>query len=464
VTISFGTDGLRGDAEAQLPDPVVRAVGRAAARVLGAQRFVVGRDTRASGPRIEAALAEGLAAEGVRVDLLGVAPTPAVAYLAQHQGAETAGASEPVTAGAVISASHNPWADNGIKLFAPGGLKLSDETEQALESALSDILAGGSAAASPGGGTPGESGAVLHRPELVAEYRRHLLDTVELPFQGLRVVLDCANGAASWLAPEIFGALGATVEVRAAEPDGRNINEACGAAHPEPLIEAMRDGDADVGLAFDGDADRVIAVDERGGLVDGDHIIGMCAIDRRDRGLLAERTVVVTVMSNLGFRRGMAATGIEVLETPVGDRHVLEALDRHGLSLGGEQSGHVIFRDLATTGDGLLTGLQVCDLLVRTGRYLSDLATIAMTRYPQVLRNVRVEGPAGAVAESLTAEVAAEEQTLGGEGRILVRPSGTEPLVRIMVEAASAATAESVADRLAAAARAAADPGAPEAP
>jgi phosphoglucosamine mutase len=346
--------------------------------------------------------------------------------------------------GAMISASHNRWSDNGIKLFLPGGRKLTDELEADLEAEL-ETPAGDGDGAEPGA-------PVRSVPDEVGRYRRHLVGTLEgRDLEGLRVMLDCSHGAASVLAPEVFGSLGAVVEVTCADPDGRNINHECGSTHPAALQQAVSAAGFDLGLAFDGDADRVLAVDETGRLVDGDQIIAMCAIDRRDRGLLAHETVVVTVMANLGFRRGMADTAIRVLETPVGDRYVLEALDEHGLTLGGEQSGHVIFRDLATTGDGLLTGLQLCDLLMRTGRFLSDLADAAMTRYPQVLQNVRVADRHPDIADRLQLEIAAEEAAMAGEGRILIRPSGTEPVVRVMVEARSAAEAEAVAERLVAA-------------
>jgi phosphoglucosamine mutase len=345
----------------------------------------------------------------------------------------------------MISASHNPWSDNGVKVFGPGGRKLDDGAEGAIEAAIAAFVTEGLPT------PPGGPAAITTATDPIDRYRQHLLDSVGVSFAGLRVVLDCANGAASELAPDVFDALGATVEVLNAEPDGRNINEGCGSTHPEVLADLMPDRAFDVGLAFDGDADRVIAIDEQGGIVDGDHIIGMCAIDRRDRGVLPHDTVVVTVMSNLGFRRGMARTGITVVETPVGDRNVLEVLDRDGYVLGGEQSGHVIFRDLASTGDGILTGLQLCDLLMRTGRYLSDQASIAMTRYPQVLRSVTVAGDARAVVDGLAGAIAEAERALGADGRVLVRPSGTEPLVRVMVEAASAESAEAIAEQLVAA-------------
>ncbi len=472
MTLTFGTDGVRGDAEGELTDEFVHALGRVVPGVLGVSHLVVGRDPRWSGSRIETALAAGLSAGGARVDLLGVVPTPGVAHLASDG-----------VAGAMISASHNVWSDNGIKLFLPGGRKLTDEIEAALEEALSAESGGSESGGSESGGSESEASAgpapgqaetapdqagpapdqaetasgqdpehlVLERPELVADYRRHLLDTCEMGLDGLRVVLDCAHGAASTLAPDVFTALGATVEVIHADPDGRNINEECGSTNPDALRQAMGGGTWDVGLAFDGDADRALAVDENGTLIDGDQIMAMCAIDRRDRGLLPEDTVVVTVMSNLGFRRGMADRGIRVMETPVGDRYVLEVLEQRGYALGGEQSGHIVFRDLATTGDGILTGLQVCDLLMRTGRFLSDLAASAMTRYPQVLRNVAVTRQIPDVAERLFGDIVAEEALLGGDGRVLVRPSGTEPLVRVMVEAPSYLAAEGAADRLVAA-------------
>jgi phosphoglucosamine mutase len=437
MALRFGTDGVRGDAESQLTDDFVRTLGRVAAGVLGARRFVVARDTRASGPRIEGALAAGLAEGGCDVDLLGVVPTPAAAFLAVA----------PDTAGAIISASHNPWSDNGVKLFAPGGTKLADGLEAAVEAGLEAAGAFGGDDTAGGDG----AGVIGERPELVDAYRTHLLESIGGGrLDGLRLALDCAHGAASALAPEVFESLGATVTVINNTPDGHNINDGCGSTHPQDLQRLVVGDGLDLGLAFDGDADRVLAVDEQGGVVDGDHIIGMCAIDRRDRGVLPGGAVVVTVMSNLGFRRGMEATGIRVVETAVGDRHVLAALDEQGLVLGGEQSGHVIFRDLATTGDGILTGLQVCDLLMRTGRYLSDQAQIAMTRYPQVLRNVRVGTPVPDVAERMAREIADEEVVLGGDGRVLVRASGTEPLIRVMVEAPTAGQAEAAADRLAA--------------
>ncbi len=433
MTLTFGTDGVRGDAEVLLTDERVVALGRAAAQVLGGPAFVLGRDTRESGARIVDAFATGLAAEGVGVRTAGVAPTPAVAWLAAEAGLPAA----------MVSASHNPWQDNGIKLFSAGGRKLPDEVEARLEAAYADAA---SAPAAP-------SGAVADpTPTPLDGYEAAVMSSIEgRRLDGLHVVVDCANGAASHVAPEVLRRLGARVDVIGAEPDGRNINEGCGSTHPGPLRAAVRAAGAAVGLAFDGDADRVLAVDEAGALVDGDRLIALCATDLHARGRLRGDAVVVTVMTNLGFRRAMEAAGIEVIETAVGDRYVLEALDASGASLGGEQSGHVIFRELATTGDGLLTGVQVLDLVGRSGRPLSVLADEAFVQVPQVLRNVEVAHRDPHIASTIGDEIAREEATLGGDGRVLIRPSGTEPLVRVMVEATDAAVADAVAARLVAA-------------
>ncbi len=444
MTLRFGTDGVRGPAT-ELTDELVRALGTAAARVLGsgsASTFLIGRDTRESGGRLEAALAAGLGDGGVAVATLGVVPTPAVAWTAAHLGA----------LGAVISASHNSWPDNGIKFFAAGGRKLTESVESALEAELDAILAAARTDASsvaddasdrPGGPvSPAEGGADGWLDSVVGSLDGRRLD-------GLRVVIDCANGAASRVAPEALRALGAEVDVLHAEPDGRNINDGCGSTHPDDLRRRVVETGAAVGLAFDGDADRVLAVDETGALVDGDHLIALFAVDRRDRGLLHDDLVVVTVMTNLGFRLAMAEQTIEVVETPVGDRHVLEALQRTGGSLGGEQSGHIVFADMATTGDGLLSGVQLLDLVVRSGQPLSALAAAAMTRLPQVLVNVPVAVRRPDVAEIVGEQIAHEQALLGSTGRILIRPSGTEALVRVMVEAGDEALAREVANRLA---------------
>ncbi|HUP69427.1 MAG TPA: phosphoglucosamine mutase [Acidimicrobiales bacterium] len=437
--LRFGTDGVRGVANRDLTAEFVLSLGRAAARVLGPQRFVVGRDTRLSGPLVQAALSAGLAAEGATVVDLGVAPTPAVAF---------ASASENCP-GAAISASHNPFSDNGIKLFAAGGRKLDDATEESLEAELDRILAKG-----PGGPAPAGAGVGRLEPpgRVVTDYEDHLAASLEgRTFQGLKVVIDCANGAGSQIAPRVLEALGAEVEALSVEPDGVNINDGCGSTFPAALQRAVVAAGADAGLALDGDADRVLAVDHLGALVDGDQVLALCALDLRARGRLRDHTVVATVMANLGFRRAMAAAGVKVEETVVGDRYVLEALERGGWSLGGEQSGHVIFTALATTGDGILTGLQLLDLVVRSGRPLAELAAAAMERMPQVLRNVVV--PAGRTAEVMELvrpAVEAAEAELGEAGRVLVRPSGTEPLVRVMVEAATEELAQAMAARVAA--------------
>ncbi|MBW3614366.1 MAG: phosphoglucosamine mutase [Actinobacteria bacterium] len=437
MSLKFGTDGVRGVANAELTPELTMGLGRAACRVLGRGPWLVGRDTRISGPLLHAALAAGLAAEGATVIDLGVAPTPAVAATCADRGLP----------GAVISASHNPFPDNGIKLFAAGGRKLADDVEERLESAL---------AAGPGGDVPvgAEVGTLMTDGSAIGAYANRLLAALEgRTLAGIAVVIDCANGAASSIAEEVFRRAGATVSVLHAEPDGTNINAGCGSTYPDSLQQAVRERPGtSLGLAFDGDADRVLAVDADGEIVDGDQILALAALDLRQRGRLAGDTVVVTVMSNLGFRLGMEAAGIRVVETQVGDRYVLEALAAGGYSLGGEQSGHVIFADLATTGDGMLTGLLLSDLVRRQGRPLADLAAAAMSRLPQVLRNVRVARRDGlATAPEIRAEVQAVEAELGHRGRVLLRPSGTEPLVRVMAEAPTQAAAEAAVRRIAAA-------------
>ena len=434
MTLRFGTDGVRGVANVDLTPELVLALGRAAARVLPGNRYLIGRDTRRSGPMLEAALAAGLASEGVEVDRLGVVPTPAVAWHSAREGVPAA----------MVSASHNPFADNGVKLFAAGGVKLADDVEEELEAELDRLLLG----AAP---TAGDVGEVRWRVRAEDPYIEWLVGSVGTRLEGMRVVVDCANGAAYDVAPAVLRALGADVVVLAADPDGVNINEACGATHPQALQRKVVEVGADIGLALDGDADRVVAVDHRGRVIDGDHIIAVCTIDRAARGELRDNSVVVTVMTNLGFRLAMQERGITVVETAVGDRYVLEALNEQHLSIGGEQSGHVIFPDLATTGDGTLTGLQLLDVVHRAGRPLAELADEAMTQLPQVLENVRVDGAAAALVDAVADDVAAVQAELGERGRVLLRPSGTEPLVRVMVEAPTAEQARAAADRLVAA-------------
>jgi phosphoglucosamine mutase len=437
VPLSFGTDGVRGVANAELSPELVMALGRAAARVLGGLAFVVGRDTRISGPLLQAALAAGIASEGLDVIDVGVLPTPGVAVLAAAEGMPAA----------VVSASHNGFADNGIKLFAVGGSKLDADVERRIEQELRDLVGDPRAASSAGTGTErlGQQerpvGSFVGRMRLfedaTARYTAHVRASLGgRGLDGMTVVIDCANGAASAVAPGVLRELGAEVIAMADEPDGVNINDGCGSTHPQLLQARVVAEGADMGLALDGDGDRVIAVDDTGQLVDGDHLIALCALDLRERGLLVGETVVVTVMTNLGFHLAMRAAGIAVHETPVGDRHVLAALEEHGWVLGGEQSGHIIFRDLSPTGDGLMTGLQVVDLVRRSGRSLSQLAAKAMTRMPQELRNVVVADPSGLErAESVWAAVEEVRRSLEGRGRVLLRVSGTEPVVRVMVEA-----------------------------
>lgn len=435
----FGTDGVRGVANAELTPEFALTLGRASAKVLGGRRMVIGRDPRRSGPMLEAALAAGLASEGVDVELLGVLPTPAVAWVCATDG----------VAGAVISASHNPARDNGIKLFGPGGTKLSDSVQVEITDTIDQLL--GEAGASPRRPTGAELGDIRTTADsALGRYRDGLLAALEgRRLDGLRVVLDCANGASAQVAPEVFRAAGAEVTVLHAWPDGLNINEDCGSTHPGDLSNAVPDQDADVGFAFDGDADRVLAVDAGGRVVDGDQLMALMALDLQGRGLLRGATLVVTVMSNLGLLRAMGAAGIDVVTTAVGDRHVLEALDEGGFSLGGEQSGHLIFRDLATTGDGVLGALLVADAMVRHDRGLGDLADAAMTRLPQVLRNVALGSRPPDLDDRLARLSAAASARLGDRGRVLIRPSGTEPLVRVMVEADDEALAVAVAEDIA---------------
>jgi phosphoglucosamine mutase len=437
VVLRFGTDGIRGAANVDLTPDLVLAAGRAAARVLAPGPFLVGRDPRRSGPMLEAALAAGLAAEGRDVHLLGVFPTAAVAHLSQLDGVPAA----------MISASHNPYADNGVKLFQAGGRKLDDDVEEQLEAELDRIVHGGAGSSAAGMGV----GTVVRKPwfDLCPRYVNHVVSAMGGGrLDGLRIVVDCANGAASELGPVTLRALGAEVEVLHNQPDGANINEACGSTHPGDLQRAVVELGADAGLAFDGDADRVLAVDERGVLVDGDQVLAIAALDLAERGMLRGDAVVATVMSNLGLRRVLAGAGIAMVETPVGDRHVLEAIERGGFALGGEQSGHVIYADHATTGDGILTGAMLLERLVRADGSLSELAGV-MPRFPQVLCNVRGSDRAALDGATpfwdLVADVTAE---LADAGRVLVRPSGTEPLIRVMVEASTEAAANDAADRL----------------
>jgi phosphoglucosamine mutase len=438
VAARFGTDGIRGVANAELTPEIVMALGRAAARVLPAESFLVGRDTRRSGPLLQAALCSGMASEGANVVDLGVLPTPGVAWLSERR----------TVPAAMVSASHNPFSDNGVKLFAAGGLKLPDSVETSIEDELVRILEGhGRGPRAPVGHAVG---GLSSDPDGVEQYADHLVATVPSgALDGLSIVVDCANGAGSAVAAGVLERLGAKVLVIAGDPDGSNINDACGSTHPEMLAETVVRERADLGLALDGDADRLVAVDHEGHVRTGDELLVIFAADLADRGQLAGNTVAVTVMSNLGLHRAMAERNILVRQTPVGDRYVLEALDSDGLSLGGEQSGHLVFRRLATTGDGTLTGILLADLVNRSGRSLAQLATDSMTHVPQLLVSVTAADPVGTVEHELVRdELAAVVLELGEEGRVLVRASGTEPVVRVMVEATDAKAAQSALDRL----------------
>ncbi|MDE0927966.1 MAG: phosphoglucosamine mutase [Acidimicrobiales bacterium] len=426
--LHFGTDGVRGRADTELTVPTVRALGRAAAEHLEAQQVFIGCDTRVSSPALAQALAEGFAAGGVTPLLLGVVPTPAVAYLAAQEE----------VAGAVVSASHNSWHDNGIKLFAAGGHKLNDLTQQAIEKSWHQ--------------TPQINNPLpgTWPPQQDTRYFEAVVTSVEpQAFAGLHLVLDCAHGAMSGVAPEAFAQLGAQVTVLHAQPDGRNINENCGSNHPEALQKAVVEYQADAGLAFDGDGDRVVAVAADGSLLDGDFLLAICATDLLEQGRLKGDTLVVTVMANLGLRQAMARRGIKIYETPVGDRHVLVALNENGWVLGGEQSGHIIFADRSTTGDGLLTGIQVIDAARRHKKALGLWAHQIMQKAPQVLLNVTVQNPGDALAVELAPSIEAAQKELGDAGRVVVRPSGTEPLIRVMVEAQEQQVALTVAENLA---------------
>jgi phosphoglucosamine mutase len=395
---------------------------------------VVGRDPRASGEMLEAAVVAGLTSAGAEVLRVGVVPTPALAFLTAAHDADL---------GVMISASHNPMPDNGIKLFSRGGHKLPDALEAAIEHT---VVSGSSDDHRPTGAGVGR---VRDLPDAAAQYVAHLLGTVDRPLSGLTVVVDGAHGAAATIAPEVYRQAGATVHAIGDRPDGWNINDGIGSTHLGPLIEAVRQTGADLGLAHDGDADRCLAVTADGNLVDGDAILAVCALALHERGQLAKSTVVATVMSNLGFHHTMRDAGIAVHTTAVGDRYVLEALRTRDLSLGGEQSGHLVFLDHATTGDGLLTGLALMSRMGATGSSLAELASVVQ-RLPQVLVNVPVTDRLAVVENDQVAEaVNAVEEELGDSGRVLLRPSGTEQLVRVMVEAPTQEQADEVAHRLA---------------
>ncbi|MBW9094162.1 phosphoglucosamine mutase [Microbacterium jejuense] len=441
----FGTDGVRGLANGPLTADLALSLAQATAVVLGQGRSaearraagkrltaVVARDPRVSGEFLSAAVEAGLASSGVDVFDAGVLPTPAAAFLIADIDADF---------GVMVSASHNPAPDNGIKIFARGGVKLPDVVEERIESAMAGekLLPTGAAV-----------GRIRRFADAEDRYVVHLLGSLPHRLDGLHVVLDCAHGAASGVSPETFRDAGARVTVIGADPDGLNINDGVGSTHLEVLAKAVVDAGADVGIAHDGDADRCLAIDADGNVVDGDQIMAILAVSMKSRGRLKDDTLVATVMSNLGLHRAMAEHGIHVETTAVGDRYVLERMNEGGFSLGGEQSGHVIMSDFATTGDGLLTGLHLVAEMARTGKTLAELASI-MTVYPQVLVNVKgVDRTLAATDEVVQDAVARATAALGVSGRVLLRPSGTEQLVRVMVEAASEDEARHHAETLAA--------------
>jgi phosphoglucosamine mutase len=435
----FGTDGVRGRANVDLTAELALDLSVAAAHVLGdAGAFeghrpvaVVGRDPRASGEFLEAAVVAGLASAGVDVLRVGVLPTPAVAYLTAQSGADL---------GVMLSASHNPMPDNGIKFFARGGHKLADDLEDAVEQRMGEQW-------------PRPTGAAVGRVHTVtsaaARYVEHVLGTSTAALSPLRVVVDCANGAAAEVAPQVLQRAGAEVIAIHAHPDGTNINDGCGSTHLADLQAAVIDHRADLGIAFDGDADRCLAVDSSGQVVDGDQIMAVIAVAMHQAGTLTSDTLVATVMSNLGLKLAMQAQGIRLIETAVGDRYVLAAMRAGGYNLGGEQSGHVVMLDHATTGDGTLTALHLLARLAETGASLTELAGVVV-RLPQVLVNVPdVDKARAATDEGLADAVRQAQAQLGERGRVLLRPSGTEALVRVMVEAATSEQAQQIADDLA---------------
>ncbi|HET9898121.1 MAG TPA: phosphoglucosamine mutase [Streptosporangiaceae bacterium] len=478
----FGTDGVRGIAGRDLDAGLAMRVAAAAASVLGVARSdeigagarrrpkaVVGRDPRVSGEFLESAVVAGLAGNGVDVIRLGVIPTPAVAYLTDVLAADF---------GVMLSASHNPAPDNGIKFFAGGGLKLPDEVEDEIEARMAGQAGAGEARGIPEAGF----GRVRDGAHEAERYLAHLLETVGignphqdaqadlrhrqadprsqvLPLAGWRIVVDCAHGAAYHLGPRMLRQAGADVIAIGVEPDGLNINAGCGSTSLDTLRSAVLEHSADAGIAYDGDADRCLAVDSAGEVIDGDQILAVLALALKEAGRLAGTTVVATVMANLGFRKAMAESGIDVVETPVGDRYLIAAMLDGKYVLGGEQSGHVIMLDHASTGDGMLTSIQLLATAAASGRSLAELGQV-MTRYPQVLVNVHgVDKAKAAASGTLSSAIAAAQAELGESGRVLVRPSGTEPAVRVMVEAVDSGQARQIADRLAEAVRASgADP------
>ena len=422
----FGTDGVRGEANVTLLPEMAYRLGRAATIYFGKESeeqplIIIGRDTRISGEMFESALTAGICSAGGRAMLAGIIPTPAIAYLARKHKAK---------AGIVISASHNPFHDNGIKFFGGDGYKLPDSVEDELEAIVHQLETDDNYPRP----TAEHIGHIEYRTDLLNQYMEFVISTCKERFEGVKVVLDCANGAAYEAMPKILRHLGATVKVIHALPNGTNINDGCGSTHLESLQKAVLENGADFGIAHDGDADRCLCVDEKGQIIDGDHILVMCAMDMMKEGKLPYNTVVTTVMANIGFHQAIKKAGGRAEITKVGDRYVLENMLKNGYKIGGEQSGHIIFTDFSTTGDGLITALQVLSSLKRSGRKASDL-TALMTTYPQLLVNVKVATKEGwETNEAIKEAIAEGDKELGENGRILVRPSGTEPLIRVMAE------------------------------
>jgi phosphoglucosamine mutase len=426
----FGTDGVRGVANLELTPDLVMQLGRAAGSTLNMGPVLVGRDTRRSGEMLSAALQAGFHSAGIDTVDVGVMPSGGIAHLTSESAA---------TMGAVVSASHNPAPDNGIKLLSRKGTKLSDADEDRIEALLRD----GGSRRIPTGELVGTR---FPHSEAVDQYIDFLSSCAMYSYRGIGVVVDCANGASFKVAPAVLRKLRATVEEWGVEPDGTNINDGCGSTHPEFVARKVK---GRIGLAFDGDADRLIAVDEDGRFVNGDAILAIIARHLKSQGKLKRNLVVATVMSNLGFRRSMEEAGIEMVETKVGDRYVLEAMMAHRASLGGEQSGHIIFLDKNRTGDGILTAIRLLDVVAGTGKELRELRREALTEYPQILRNVPIRKGADLDKAGLVWEIVRQtEEEMGEEGRVLVRASGTEPVIRVMVEAASSEAAKGYADRL----------------
>lgn len=435
----FGTDGVRGVANKDLTPQLAFELGRAGAYVLTEcsrrPKILIGRDSRVSGDMLQSALTAGLTSVGAEVIDAGIIPTPAVAYLTRLY---------KLDAGVVISASHNPVEYNGIKFFNKDGYKLPDEVEDKIEKIINE----NSDLPTP---TGLDVGNVVESKSAQRDYIEFLKSTINCDLKGLKIVLDCAYGASSTVAPILFHELGADVILYGSHPNGEKINVKCGSTNPKVLQEIVAGTGADVGFAFDGDADRLIAVDEKGNVVDGDHIMAMCGIHLKSRGKLNKNTVVVTVMSNIGLDIALKQNGIDVVKTKVGDRYVLEEMVRNGYSIGGEQSGHIIFLDHNTTGDGEITALKVAELLVSSGKRLSELSGV-MVSYPQVLINAKVKNELKHKYmddEDIAREINKLEHEMQGEGRVLIRPSGTEPLVRVMVEGKDQEKIESMAKELA---------------